>query len=210
MKAKALGLVCLALMAVSCFAQENGKVELFGGYQFQNTGISPDLQGTGLPTRLNANGWLGTVTFNVSPMLGFNADFGGNYSMMKWDSSSAGLTLGKLDAMKLHSYTFLFGPKLNLAPVGKVRPWANFLAGIGRASMSPSDLLQSSGGASGLNLSSMTDTAFALKAGGGVDIRLTPRLVSRSELGLVHTRFDFGSNGGQNNVQVATGLAVSF
>jgi hypothetical protein len=205
-----MGLLCVVLLAVTCWGQENSKVEVYGGYSFQNTGISPDLQGTGLPTRLNANGWLGTVTMNVTPALGFKADFGGNYSTMKWDSSSAGLTLGSLDAMKFHSYTFLFGPKLNLTAPGKVRPWADFLAGFGRATMSPSDLAQSGAGLAGVTIPALTDTAFAMKAGGGVDIRLSPSLSSRTEGGWVRTQFNFGGNGGQNNIQVSTGLVVSF
>lgn len=53
--------------------------------------------------------------------------------------------------------------------------------------------------------------AFAAKAGGGLDRRLSPHLSWRmAEASYLYTGFDNGSNNHQNDLQLSTGLVLTF
>lgn len=66
------------------------------------------------PSNLNLNGWNASANFKVLPILGFVADFGGNY--------------GTPSGVSTNFHTYLFGPQVNFP--GPVSPFAHALFGI--------------------------------------------------------------------------------
>lgn len=106
---KLVGLLALALLAtVSVFAQDNSKLDVFGGYSYLH--VSP---GNGL-TGANTNGWESQATGNLTDYLGVTADFDGHY--------------GNVFGIGGHDYNFLFGPTL-FHRIDKVTPFAHLLFG---------------------------------------------------------------------------------
>jgi opacity protein-like surface antigen len=107
-----LGLVTSILLALSCLAvaQENTKVEIFGGYQYTriNTGVS------GAPS-FNFNGWNASLSGYFTKYLGISGDFSGAYA------SPFGTSV------KVH--TFMFGPIVHFPNSSKITPFAHALFG---------------------------------------------------------------------------------
>ncbi len=84
----------------------------------------------------------------------------------------------------------LFGPRLSVS-VGKVRPFAEALFGVGHV------------GTNGFG----SDTSFATGIGGGIDYRIFRPIALRFEGDYLQTRF-FGTT--QNNVRLSTGIVFRF
>jgi len=97
------------ILVFSCFtaAQENPKVQIFGGYQF--THVALDING------FNLNGWNASSSGYVSKYLGVSADFSGSY----------GSSLG----VSNKTYTYLIGPVVRLPNRSKMTPFGHVLFG---------------------------------------------------------------------------------
>ena len=101
--------VLLVLSGVAA-AQDNSKVDIFGGYQYTHvsTGVS------GAPT-FNFNGWDASLSGYFNKYVGISADFSGAY----------GSPLGA--SFKIH--TFMFGPIVRFTNKSRVTPFAHALFG---------------------------------------------------------------------------------
>lgn len=76
--------IFLAVISLAAMAQENSKVEVFGGYQFTS------LDGW------HGNGWNGAANFNIMHGLGLKGDFSGAYNSGE------------------HFLTYTFGPVVSM------------------------------------------------------------------------------------------------
>jgi outer membrane protein OmpA-like peptidoglycan-associated protein len=138
----------------------------------------------------NTLGGSGAFTWNASRWIGFTEELGG----LSYDRNVNGSTIhGGLT-------TFLLGPRLNLRKFDYFVPFAEFLLGGSHAGPPMT-------GAG-------SQTAFALAAGGGVDIALTRNVVWRfAEIDYFMTNFSGSSVGGnsrQDNVRFGSGIVLRF
>ena len=160
------------------------KYEINFGYSYVN--FNP---GDGFNTWGN-HGGSGGFTFNANRYLGLTAELGG-YSGNRTANgvySGTGLT------------TYLFGPRLNLRRFDHFVPFAEVLFGGAKAG----------GGVTGSN----GQDAFALAAGGGVDVVLNKYLAWRfAQIDYLMTNFsgpNLNANARQNNLRLGTGLVLRF
>jgi len=178
-------LLLLASLILACaplsFAQgtdEYNKVEFYGGYTHNrvDTGINdddPDFDDI-IDEREGFNGFEASVTGNVHKYVGLKFDVSGAY---RSDNFTIGTTTGDVDSS---IYNFLGGVQLkdNRKEGGMVRPFAHFLAGAAHQKIN----VNSPGlnALIGVNNFETSDTSFALGVGGGVDIRVHPRVDIRA------------------------------
>lgn len=191
MKRFILAIFCLTMFAAMASAQDFQRFEAFGGYSLLNQGIDPALAPVGL-SRINAHGFEAAFTANPTNKFGLVADFTSGFSTM----SAAGVNIGNLN-----TYTYLFGPRFTPVRGKVVTPWMEFLVGAAHGSFSDNLGLDVSG----------SQNAFAFRTGGGLDLKLTRTIASRTEVGWENTRFDLtDSNHSQNHFHFATGIAFKF
>jgi hypothetical protein len=137
------------------------------------------------------NGGSGWVAFNLSHSLGIVGEVAGQHAS-NISSSGADLTLT----------SFLAGPRYRLRATGRFAPFVQALLGGAHASGS---LAPGSSGLPG------TANAFAMIAGGGLDIGFSRHIALRAfEADYYLTRFDNGVNDHQNNLRIAAGLVIRF
>lgn len=167
---------------------EAPKVEAFGGYSYLR--VNP---GFGAPG-LNFNGGSGSLAYNLTPMLGVVADFGGYH----WSQSGVDAT----------AVTYLFGPKVALRH-GPITPFAQVLFGGAHLSGSAGGCdtviegrVRSQGFVGGCG--SGSDNSFSMTAGGGVDWNATQHIGIRLiQAEYLMTRF---ASETQNNLRISTGV----
>jgi opacity protein-like surface antigen len=177
-------LICLTFPVV---AQEDHRVEVFGGYQY--TRFVGD----------NFNGWNAAVTGNVNSWLGITGDFSGAYRPA---SEPAGSITNVL--IGFHNYSFLFGPTFSYNKGNKAKPFAHALFGVSRVS-STAKANANTGGT--LSISD-SGNAFAMALGGGVDLSVHKHIGIRLlQADYVLTHFDGAT---QNNARISTGLVFEF
>jgi len=131
---------------------------------------------------LNANGWDTTVTGNLNRWFGAAADFSGAYKSQ--------------NGLSFNNYTYTFGPVVSLRRNETFTPFAHFLAGGFHSSAAAGSLSASGSG-------------LAMMLGGGVDVKVTPRVALRA------IQFDWlslHSNGqsDNNNARISTGLLFRY
>jgi hypothetical protein len=187
---------------------EYPKVELFLGYTHLGT-VSND---TVLGNRMvGLHGGSASVAFNLNRYIGLVADIGG------YDDSQLQLTgTGANEPLVVNSsgtaYTFLFGPRLSFRNSTRFTPFAQVLVGGVHAS----DVTIS--GCTGTSCTPLpAQTALAMTAGGGLDIRLTRHFSIRAvQAEYMMTRFAdvaVGSTGAattQNDLRLSSGLLYGF
>ena len=138
----------------------------------------------------NNYGGSGSFTWNVSRWVGLTEELGGlSYNRTVNGISNSGGTT-----------TFLLGPRLNLRKFDYFVPFAEFL--LGGAHVGPP------------MTGNTSQTAFALAAGGGVDIVLSKSIAWRfAEIDYLMTNFSGASLGGnsrQDNLRLGTGIVLRF
>src|ERR1017187_3599797 len=133
----------------------------------------------------NLNGGSASVAYNVTPMFGIVGDFGGY---------KAGSDLGNGTV-----YTYLFGPKIAYRQNAKFTPFVQALFGGAHAS---------GGGGGG----SVSENAFAMTVGGGLDWNATPHIgVRLIQAEYLMTRFNFGAaSNRQNGARISAGVVFRF
>ncbi|MGD0570886.1 MAG: hypothetical protein ABSA78_21005 [Candidatus Sulfotelmatobacter sp.] len=137
------------------------------------------------------NGGSGWVAFNFSRSVGIVGEIASQYAS-NISSSGADLTLT----------SYLVGPRYAWGRAHHFAPFAQVLLGGAHASGSLAP------GNSGLAGSA---NAFAMIAGGGLDIGLTHHIALRAfEADYYLTRFDNGVNDHQNNLRIAAGIIIRF
>jgi outer membrane protein OmpA-like peptidoglycan-associated protein len=146
----------------------------------------------------NNHGAIGSFTYNASKWLGLTAEVG-EHRFSRNLFPLTGSTSQASDSLA----TYLFGPRLNLRKFDHFIPFGEFLAG---GTYGGNQLTGSSGG--------QGQNAFALAAGGGLDVVLTRNLAWRfaqlDYLMTSHSGPALGSGGRQNNFRAATGFVLRF
>ena len=143
---------------------------------------------------IGSHGGAGSFTYNASRWLAFNEEVG--FNRFTRDLSS----LGGSSSAKGTISSFLFGPRLNYRKFDYFVPFGEFLLGLTHG---PAQL-------TGAN----SQSAFAVAAGGGVDVVLTKnlawRFVQLDYLMTNHTGPAVDATGRQNSFRAGTGLVYRF
>jgi opacity protein-like surface antigen len=194
---KRLALLCGAMLLFAGLASaqdEAPKLEAFGGYSYLRVNPGDGVTGS------NFNGGSGSLAYNLTPMFGVVADFGGYH----WSNSGADGT----------AVTYLFGPKVALRH-GPITPFAQALFGGVHGSGSFFNICEDARvhrEGNGCTVSG-SENAFAMAIGGGVDWNATPHIgVRLIQAEYLFTGFDEGPGnpGHQNNVRISTGVVFRF
>jgi hypothetical protein len=159
------------------------RLELYGGYDYIRFNINASASVLQPPSEtFNANGGGGQLVYNVNNWLGVLGDVSGYWAT---NATKAGAAM-----------PYLFGPRANLRR-GKITPFVQLLAG---------GVLTSSG------IESLGwQSHFALAAGGGVDLRVSPHISIRPvEAEYFLTRIPDGLNNRQNNFRFGAGIVFRF
>ena len=179
-------LTALSSRAQSDFSLNGGSVDAGVEYNYVRANAAPGVCGC-----FALNGGSGWVAFNFSHSLAVVGEIASQHAA-NISSTGAGLTLT----------SFLAGTRYTWTRSGRFAPFAQVLLGGAHASgtLAP--------GNSGLAGSS---NAFALTAGGGLDVGLTRHIALRAiEADYYLTRFANGINDDQNNLRLAAGLMIRF
>ena len=173
----------LLLLASLATAQIPTSGNVFFGYSYYHTPLSS------IDTA-NTNGGEASFEGKVLPLLGFVGDVSGHYGSENFPvACGGGPTCSPLN-VNLSEHNYLVGPRLSVS-VGKYRPFAQALFGVGHVNANAAG----------------SDTSFATALGGGLDYRLVRLVAWRIQGDYVQTRF-FGTR--QNNIRIATGIAIHF
>lgn len=222
-----LSIFTLLASSFSMGQDSDSKIQVFGGYSFlnlDNGGIAGGqldtvfgVPGGTLGTGSNFNGWEAQLEFKARKNIGIVADFSGNYGNLFTAASGSGVS----GLPSTQSYSFLFGPEVAISR-GKTRPFVHALFGVNRLDSSSTTSLT---GVAFASLPSVSDTAFAMALGGGLDYNLN------SKFGLRLGQFDYlytgqnmnmfannifgvgtfsGLAGHQNNLRFSTGVVFHF
>jgi hypothetical protein len=180
------------------------RIELFVGYTYLR-----EWPTAGYEDRIYwLNGGSISVAFNLNRYLGLVGDFGGfNETRLLIAAGNPPVGTGPYEAVDGGSaYTFLGGPRLSLRNHTRFTPFVQGLFGemhTTQVSLCPTctSILPA-------------QSAFALAAGGGLDIRLTHRIAIRAVQGeYFMTRFDnlaTGKSSSQADARLSTGLVFRF
>ena len=162
--------------------------EAFLGYSLLNARF-----GSGISAK-DANGGSGSLAYNLNRWVGLVADFGGyDFGTITVPATPG----GPVHLTGVHAISYLFGPRLNyrFGNNNQHNVFGQVLVGGAHTNLS-------------LGAASTTKNAFAMAAGGGVDIGLTKHVAWRlAQLEYVLTDFDY-DNGykPQNNLRFSTGV----
>lgn len=198
---KKFALLCgFMLLFTGIASAQEDKVEVFGGYSYLR--VNP---GNGANSA-NFNGGSGSIAYNVLPWVGVVADVGGYH----WGGSAADEITGGTVV------SYLFGPKVSYH-VGPIKPFVQALFGGVHGSLSGTRC--ETGGSrvhpEGCTTESetLTDNAFGMAVGGGLDWNVTHHLGVRlvqAEYVLTNFNENFIESTSQNNVRVSAGVTFRF
>ncbi len=145
------------------------------------TYIRLDSGGSG--NNLNCHGGGGSAAWNLNSYFGVVGEFAG--------CKVTGLASG----VSAHAISYLFGPRLTYRGHSSLEPFGEFLFGGAHTSAS-------AGG------TTVTDSAFAMALGGGVDYKATRSIALRlGQFDYFYTKF---GNTHQNNFRLQAGVVFRF
>lgn len=180
-------LVCLTgmlfLVCLTAAAQDDSKAQAFAGYSY----IRANPATSGAPS-FNFNG--GAASFAYTPRaLGIVGEFGGYH-------------VGSIDGVSVDSnlYTYLFGPRYSFRHNEHFTPFVQALFGGAHV-------------ASASAFGGVSNNAFAMAIGGGLDVNATRHFALRlGQVDYLLTRFEEspGNRMTQNNVRVSAGIVFRF
>jgi hypothetical protein len=177
------------VFAGSAFSQQGA--EIFGGYSYQRTG------GEGV------NGFNAAVTGDLAPWVGITADF----ALHSKGTSVLVPNSGTLVDANAKLLSFMFGPKFTSHVNDATSLFVHVLAGGYRASGS----VESSGLGISVNGSA---TGFSAATGGGVDLRVAPRIAVRPvQIDWIHlgnTSLFNVDTGTSNGFRYSGGIVIRF
>jgi opacity protein-like surface antigen len=187
-----LSLLIVFSAASLALAQENSKVEVYGGYSYLRNDRDLD-------SIRDLRGWNTSVTYNLNNFLGVKADFSGHYNDRTFVFDDQ-VSLKE----KENDFTFLFGPQFSYRKNERIVPFAHVLIG-GRRRTFSSSLIDTDFGTFNDKFS---NTAFSAAFGGGLDIKLKKGVAFRLFQAdyLLSRTFGFS----QNNLRLGTGLVFRF
>jgi hypothetical protein len=181
--------VFASFLALPLRAQDNPKIEVFGGYQYLHAGNID-----GMDNGVNANGWNASAAVNFSRHLGVAADFSGTYKSTILDNAG----------IHFHGYTYTFGPVASWDSGKNIKLFTHAL--FGGAHLTPTLCLF--GGDPSQCSGDLSFTGFAMILGGGIDAgnrRVGFRLFQADWVYL-----PVQEGGHANNVRLSTGLVFRF
>lgn len=182
LKLVGIGALLMALAPVQTKAQS---FEIGGGYSYVRANLPPD--GCGCFSLNGGSGWVGIGLTHHFSLVGEVA--GQHGSNIAGTSGDLALT------------SYLFGPRYTVHRFERVKPFGQVLFGGAHASGSEAP------GTSGLPGS---PNAFALTAGGGLDVSLSKHFSLRLiQADYYFTHFGNGTNDRQNNFRIGVGLVLS-
>jgi outer membrane protein OmpA-like peptidoglycan-associated protein len=176
------------------------RVELFGGYSFWRA--VPFSAGNRIAWM---HGGSASVAYNLNNWLGLVADFGG-YRVTRFGSGGTSTGIVSADG---NVFSYLFGPRVSFRH-DRFTPFVQAL--FGGANTSAVTLSGCTVGCASL----AADDAFAMTAGGGLDLQVNRRFAIRLiQAEYLMTRFPNAStntedNVTQNNIRLSAGLVVRF
>jgi len=179
------GALCLVFCA-SAQAQEGGRVNVGIDYNYVRTNAPPG--GCGCFNLQGGDGWLSLNFTRHVAIVGLVS----GQRATDIDGSGEDLTLT----------TFVAGPRYSLALTRRFVPFAQVLLGGAHASgsLAPGNVVIDG-----------SSNAFAMLAGGGLDIGLNRHFAIRAlEADYFMTRFKNGVNDRQNNIRLSAGIVVRF
>jgi hypothetical protein len=178
------------------------RIEWFMGYSYLRA--VPELANGNRLVYLN--GGSTSIAFNFNRYLGIVGDFGG-FNDTRLLLTGAGVSVNdQVDQGSV--YTFLGGPRFSYRKYDRITPFVQVLAG----GIHASEITDSSCAGNCTLLPSAN--AFALTAGGGLDIRIhhhiALRLIQAEYLMTRFNNLDTGSSATQNDMRISTGLVFRF
>jgi len=190
----------MGVLALPLMAQDNPKVEVFGGYQYLHTG-DITVSGQSIPNSSQGwNGWDAGVTGYFNKYFGLQGDFSGSYATFNFFGVPS--TSG-------HVYTYAGGPVVAYRE-GKINPFVHALFG--------GIHLSGSASAEGVTVSA-SENGFTMAFGGGFDVQAT-KVVSIRLIQADWIYYHFGSTtiageavpsfGQSNNVRIVSGIVFRF
>jgi len=207
-------LLCGLLLALSlpAMAQDLPRIDAFGGYSYVrfNQGTTATAVGD---VHANLNGGSGSVAFYPSRLWGVVGDFGG-YKFSTLSGSAVQTATGSSSADASGTvFTYLFGPRIRFGGEA-FTPFAQVLFGGAHAGDITTTNSTFCGGSPPCTVSK-SDNAFAMTAGGGVDIKVASHFSIRGQAEYLMTRFkditDTTSNPPrvrQNNARISVGIVI--
>lgn len=167
-------------------ARDSARLEIGFDYNYVRANGPPS--GCGCFSMNGGNAWIGLpLGHHFSAVAEFSGQYADDVNATRSD-----LTL----------YSYLFGPRYTPWDSSRFRPFGQAL--VGGAHASGTFQPNASGGSGSSN-------AFAVAAGGGVDIGVMRHFALRAiEADYYLTRFPNGVNGHQNNLRISAGFILRF
>lgn len=164
------------------WAQSHDKAEVFGAYQHTNLSDSIATK------RLSSNGWNAGFAYYFSRYVGVKADFGGAYAT---DDTSS------FQPFSVRNYTYTFGPVISAGRDKRLTPFGEALFGGYRETLA--------GYANSYS-------AFAMLAGGGIDVKVARQFSVRAvQVDWLYTRPPSAVVFlGANSLRIAAGVVYRF
>jgi opacity protein-like surface antigen len=207
----ALVLGIVLLFAIPAFAQDDqGKFELSGNFSYVHWNPAKNYSNS-----VNLFGGGASIAYFLTQSIGIKGEFLGYGSQNNYinvptaEGNSVIVASGNL-------VTYMFGPVIKKRS-GTFQPYANILLGGAHSSLF-ANLATAEHGTLG---ASPSGNAFAMAAGGGLDIKVSHSISLRAaEVDYLLTRFNafngqtvappFFSTHNQNNFRLVTGIVFSF
>jgi hypothetical protein len=175
-------------LAVVSVPKAFSQVELFGGYSHLGLNNAPSNIGS------SSNGWEGSAYLHLLGPWGAEADFSNHYGVSPALPSNGSTYF-------VPQFMELYGPRFTLA-LPRIHPFVHALFGTvhGVATVpSPAPLV---------GTTKVTDNAFGLAFGGGLNVKATRHVWLRLiQVDYIRSQF---SNGGQNETRISAGLVFRF
>src|ERR1035441_1150585 len=153
------------------------------------------------------NGGSASVAFNVNRYLGLVADFGA-YTNSEIKFTGAYTSTVDVNNSNVAVLTYLFGPRLSFRKYDRITPFAQVLFGGVRANQ-----VILTGCTSSCTLLPAQD-AFAMTAGGGLDLRVhrhfAIRIIQAEYLMTRFASYTTGTTGAQNDMRLSAGIVFRF
>ena len=191
-------------VAMGAGEPDTPKIDIFLGYSYFRA--VPTLAAGN--RMVDLNGGEASVAFNLKRNFGIVADFGG-YDDTKLQLAGPGANPPGVANSSGTVFTYLAGPRLSYRNHSRITPFAQILFGAVHASE------VSLSGCTGSSCTPLpTQTAFAMTAGGGIDIRASRHFSIRAiQAEYMMNRFanpTTGASGTQNDLRLSAGFVFSF
>ncbi len=187
----------LLALSLPAMAQDQPRFDVFGGYSYVHVSFKDGSAGN---ITSNLNGGSGAAAFYPSKLFGVVADFGG-YKVSSLKQAGASLDVSGT------VISYLFGPRVRFGS-GGITPFAQVL--FGGAHLGNITCSTTATGCPSSGTVATSENAFAMTAGGGVDVKVARHIAIRGQAEYLMTRFKAASSTGsgetQNNVRVSAGV----